>query len=678
MSDIRKYEPLWGSWYVESMIGEGSFGKVYKVRKSEFGKAYYSAVKAISIPQNEAAIRQAKSEGLDDASARSYFHAFVVDIIQEVDLMSAFRGNSNIVSLEDHKVIEYENEIGWDILIRMELLDSLSERVTQRPLSVAEVVKLGVHICRALELCAVKRIIHRDIKPDNIFVSQYGEYKLGDFGIARQIERTMSGMSKKGTETYMAPEVFKGEDYGASVDTYSLGIVMYRYLNHNRPPFWPRFPNSVTPRDRESALQRRMKGEALPGLAGIDPALCDIVLKACAFDRKSRYSAPEEMRLALEEFSGEYGGEPVSVPPKPETRAAVPRAATVPVMPEPSRSYARDAKCGDESAYEPTESVFTSRVTADMTSARGVQDKPKEAEAPPGTVKKLAIASGGAFGALCALSLLNALGARGALGVGDVIFLPIYLLFAGQCFLRFGNKYMNLLLPSALFIYSAFTFLYALHAFDYHLFVMGATLIVLYSAGCRSDRRGAALCAALLLCSLVCVGLVVRYILNSGRYHDYVAGAAAMPFLILFAAVAGFVAIARKNSPRAGYALIFLLAMQLFPLAAFAAHFMDSLFKGVSIYDNADTLFYITNANFIGLTSARFPWWLNGRVIGYVMQALAFAPFCALAAARMTPGIFMLVLDENNRRRLLISSICFLIFIALLTGVLSSVLNNVL
>jgi len=132
MADIYTYAPLWGSWHIESLIGEGSFGKVYKVRKEEFGKTYYSAVKIISIPQNEADLRHMRGEGLDEASVRSYFQAFVADILQEIDLMNAFRGNSNIVSFEDHKVIERPGEIGWDILIRMELLESLTNYVMRQ------------------------------------------------------------------------------------------------------------------------------------------------------------------------------------------------------------------------------------------------------------------------------------------------------------------------------------------------------------------------------------------------------------------------------------------------------------------------------------------------------------------------------------------------------------------
>ncbi|MCL2461983.1 MAG: protein kinase [Defluviitaleaceae bacterium] len=314
MSDIKTYEPLWGSWHVDSIIGEGSFGKVYKVRKEEFGRTYYSAVKIISIPQNEADLRLIRDEGLDDASVKSYFHAFVTDIIQEIDLMSAFRGNSHIVSFEDHKVIERADEIGWDILIRMELLTSLSQRVMEKPLTTDDVIKLGIDICRALELCALKNTIHRDIKPDNIFVSEYGDYKLGDFGIARQIERTSSGLSKKGTYTYMAPEVFKGDEYGASVDIYSLGLVMYRYLNQGRTPFLPDFPAPITPRERDEALARRMRGEALPGIKGVDPRLNDIVMKACAFERKNRFDMPSDMRDSLEALANRKNLRPMITP----------------------------------------------------------------------------------------------------------------------------------------------------------------------------------------------------------------------------------------------------------------------------------------------------------------------------------------------------------------------------
>ncbi|MCL1853574.1 MAG: protein kinase [Peptococcaceae bacterium] len=333
MADIKQYEPIWGAWHVEFLIGEGAYGKVYKIRREEFGKTYNSALKIMSIPQNRAEIQQMKIEGLSTPDIQNFFRAQVSDIIHEIDLMSQFTGNSHIVSLEDHKVVEHPNEEGWDILIRMELLESLTARAESASIPPGEIIKLGIHICHALELCAGKNIIHRDIKPDNIFVSRYGEYKLGDFGIARQIDRTMSGLSKKGTYTYMAPEVFQGREYGANVDTYGLGIVMYTLLNKNRSPFLPDPPRPIMPRDREEALQRRMNGEPIPDLRGVSPRLNALVLRACAYNRQDRFSSPAKMRGLLEELVAlehEQYSQRMSAMPTDQEGWVVDQAAEVP------------------------------------------------------------------------------------------------------------------------------------------------------------------------------------------------------------------------------------------------------------------------------------------------------------------------------------------------------------
>ena len=299
MFDIRQYEPLWGKWYLESLLGKGSFGQVYRVRREEFGKTWYCAVKIVSIPQDDDELRQLISEGLEEASLQGFLHACVTDILTEIDVMNRLSGNSHIVSYQDHEIIERTGSIGWDILIRMELLTNLGDYAARHPLSTAETIRMGIHICRALELCAQKNIIHRDIKPANIFISPNGDYKLGDFGIARHISQTMTGLSQKGTHTYMAPEVFRNEPYGAGADIYSLGMVMYRYLNHNRIPFLPE-TGSVMPRHRELALQRRLSGEAMPPIQGLDPGLNALVLKACAYDPRERFESPTHMREALE------------------------------------------------------------------------------------------------------------------------------------------------------------------------------------------------------------------------------------------------------------------------------------------------------------------------------------------------------------------------------------------
>jgi len=300
-TNYKKHEPFFGSWYISKMLGEGSFGKVFEIERQDFGETYKAALKVITVPQNESEVKSIMSSGMDQASVTEYFEGVVKDTVSEFVQMSKLKGNSNIVSYEDHQVIPHEGgKVGWDILIRMELLTPLLDYAQDSPLKRYDVIKLGIDMCHALELCQKHNIIHRDIKPENIFISENGNFKLGDFGIARTIEKTSSGLSKKGTHTYMAPEVYKGEEYGSSVDIYSLGIVMYRLLNENRTPFLPPYPEKIKHSDVDDALIRRISGQKIVAPLGAVGRLAEIVLKACAYNSAERYSSPMQMRAELE------------------------------------------------------------------------------------------------------------------------------------------------------------------------------------------------------------------------------------------------------------------------------------------------------------------------------------------------------------------------------------------
>ena len=296
----KKYEPLFGAWYITEQIGEGSYGRVYIIERHELGQTYRSALKAITVPGSQDEIKSSMSDGMTREDVTGYYKNVANNIINEFILMSKLKGNSHIVSYEDHMIIEHEDDIGWDILIRMELLTPLVELTSQSQLAENEVIKLGVDLCKALELCRMHDIIHRDIKPENIFITAGGDYKIGDFGVAKTIEKTKMGLSRKGTYLYMAPEIYSSRPYGPTVDIYSLGIVMYKLLNENRLPFLPEYPKPITPVDKEEALHKRLRGDDIPEPKNGSRRLKQIVLKACAYRAEDRYGSAEEMRRDLE------------------------------------------------------------------------------------------------------------------------------------------------------------------------------------------------------------------------------------------------------------------------------------------------------------------------------------------------------------------------------------------
>lgn len=288
----------WADWKCVRQIGAGSYGKVYEIEKIENGKSYKAALKVITIPQNEADVENVYSEGMTDEEVTSYYRSIVDDFTKEIAVMSELKGFTNIVSYDDHKVLRYGDRIGWDILIKMELLTPLLEWEKQHFMEEQDIIQLGCDMCSALELCHKNSIIHRDIKPQNIFVNKHGNFKLGDFGIARVVDRTNTVLSAKGTYAYMAPEVYKEMKYDKTADIYSLGLVLYRYLNNNRTPFLPM--GSMNYNDRDSARDRRMSGEAIPAPMNGSDKLKLVVLTALQYDPKKRFHSAEEFKKALE------------------------------------------------------------------------------------------------------------------------------------------------------------------------------------------------------------------------------------------------------------------------------------------------------------------------------------------------------------------------------------------
>lgn len=314
---MENHTTIWPGWETVKLIGRGSFGAVYEIQRNVFDNVEKAAMKIISIPQNASDIDEMYGEGYDEESITSTFQSHLKSIVSEYSLMKKMSGCTNVVNCDDIRYIQHDDGIGWDIFIKMELLTPLMKELpTDIPEETA--IRVGKDICAALELCKEHGIVHRDIKPQNIFVSSRGDYKLGDFGIAKTVEKTMGG-TKIGTYKYMAPEVYNNQPYGSGADIYSLGLVLYWLLNEKRMPFLPLPPAKQSVGMEEEARSRRFRGEVLPEPAHGSEALKRIVLKACAYDPKARYQSATEMLAALNGLSQQPVPMPMPTPePTPE------------------------------------------------------------------------------------------------------------------------------------------------------------------------------------------------------------------------------------------------------------------------------------------------------------------------------------------------------------------------
>ena len=302
MENFENIRLPWRDWKIVKYLGGGAYGKVYEIERNISGMQERAALKIVSRPKDESEIEEDDKNGYDHESIVAKYTEILQDYIQEYKLMKELQGQSNIVSCDDFALEKNPNGIGGKIYIRMELLTPLQKVTKERLLSEEEVIKLGKDICKALILCENRNIIHRDIKPDNVMISSFGDYKLGDFGVSKVMGHTTAG-TMTGTEGYIAPEVLHMEKYGKEVDIYSLGIVMYWLLNNRRMPFIEA-TGKLTPSKVNEASLRRYQGEKIPAPYNGSAELKQIVLKACEYRPKDRYTSAQEMYDALDSLKG--------------------------------------------------------------------------------------------------------------------------------------------------------------------------------------------------------------------------------------------------------------------------------------------------------------------------------------------------------------------------------------
>ncbi len=262
-------------WDIEECIGRGSFSSVFRIVKRTGENCLYSALKLTEI----------------DSCYMNQYRS-------EISALSALSGQRDVVRIEDFSEVTVDDD-GYErkfVIMRMGLLNPLSDK----GLSEAEVIKLGLQISEALIGCHTHEphIFHRDIKPDNILVSDDGDYKLSGFSVSILSDAALlenSGMH--GTPFFMSPEMHNFIGYDARSDLYSLGVTMYTLLNGGNAPFYDAAVGNLE--GAQTAMRRRLDGEKFPVIEGVDSRLMDIIYKLCEPSPDDRYQTAQELHDAL-------------------------------------------------------------------------------------------------------------------------------------------------------------------------------------------------------------------------------------------------------------------------------------------------------------------------------------------------------------------------------------------
>lgn len=281
-------------------IGAGGFGDVYKVERNNIVGNVTRALKVITLPRDNEYIEILNSMGGDKEKADTYFHKELDRVVNEIRVFSMIseKDNHNIVSYYESDV-EKVGEYKYNIYILMEFLTPLDKWMQNNNITVENALDIGIGVADALDICHKNGIIHRDIKLSNIFVSKYGVFKIGDFGVSKNINNATMAKTIKGTPNYIAPEVYIGKNkYDSSVDNYSLGILLYYLFNKLRFPYYPNFPNEYTQEDSDKAFYKRMNYEEVESPVCAPECVANIIKKAIS-ERAKRYSSAKELSKDL-------------------------------------------------------------------------------------------------------------------------------------------------------------------------------------------------------------------------------------------------------------------------------------------------------------------------------------------------------------------------------------------
>ena len=257
------------------MLGQGGsgHGKVYEISRSDNDGEIHAALRQISIPDGIGEFNSLKNEGYSIDEIDQIFRSRAEKVWFTVGRAGIIQEHNNIAAIYDFELEDHPETYGFDVLVITELLTPLGESLRGGVMNGKSVIQLGIEMCSALETVHQSGLVHGNIKPDEIFVSEDGVYKLGGIENSRSDGEKGESPEMMGVRFYAAPEIIKGGRYSVRADIYSLGIIMYQLLNENRLPFISDSSGSTGYTDSIEAYGKRLRGESLPVLGQVPDKL---------------------------------------------------------------------------------------------------------------------------------------------------------------------------------------------------------------------------------------------------------------------------------------------------------------------------------------------------------------------------------------------------------------------
>ena len=278
MAEIELNTALLTNMEIVDCLGRRGGTTVYSVKSTKSEQLY--VLKHISVPETQRQVDALILTGAaaDEEAAQKYYQQVVSDYRDELEQLETLASSPNLACFHSYEITPKEEGVGFDVYLLAEQRTSLEAYLAETTITQSSAVNLAMDLCNALNDLRAAGLIHRDVKPANIFLSPQSHFMLGDMGIAKIDELKYCSMPESMISPYSAPELFDlMANVNETVDLYAVGSILYRIYNGGHAPFEDEKTSA------KSADKQRITGQELPAPMFADYEMAEIILKACAF-----------------------------------------------------------------------------------------------------------------------------------------------------------------------------------------------------------------------------------------------------------------------------------------------------------------------------------------------------------------------------------------------------------
>lgn len=354
MSKPKLISPMLDNFIIGDPIRDCNGVRCCPAMENESNDKYI--VKIVSTPASQTQVDALLLSGAysDKETMLSYFQSIADGITQEAEILQKLSQLEGFVPFKAWQTVPMDaDETGFDVYLLSPYTKSLGRQLHRSSMTHLGALNLGLDLCAALAVCRHSGYLYVNLKPENVYIADDNEYRIGDLGFLKLDSLKYASLPERYRSQYTAPEIADAfSALNTTIDIYAVGLILYQAYNDGNLPF----TGNVAP------------NEELPPPPYADYEMSEIILKACSPDPAARWSTPIEMGQALVEYMQRNGANDTPIAP------VLPVTATEEPIPEEELEQPQETQNSEEiSKEEDVQEVTDSQETEDQISTEETQ-----------------------------------------------------------------------------------------------------------------------------------------------------------------------------------------------------------------------------------------------------------------------------------------------------------------